>query len=103
MEFTGWSGYITSAEDTLTFIMPDEDIIMTAEFSESVTHEVLVNNGFGSGFYCEGSEVYIYADEPVPGFQFKQWAGDVEGLSDSTIANPVLKVPDTAVTITAEY
>lgn len=103
MEFTGWTGYLVSEEDTLTFVMPNEDITLTAEFEESPTYDVTVNNGFGSGFYCEGSQVYVYANEPEPGFQFKQWAGDLDRLSDSTVINPVLTVANSAVTITAEY
>ncbi len=103
MDFTEWTGYTTSNQDTFTFVMPDQDISMTANYEAKTQYNITVNNGYGSGSYCQGTRVYLYADPAPSGQQFDKWTGDVEYLTSDTATNPVLTVPASEVTLTAAY
>lgn len=68
------------------------------------TYEVVVDNGTGSGTYAAGETVTVEAQE-IEGQTFSTWKTDNEAavLEDPTQAITTFTMPETPVTVTAEY
>ena len=62
-----------------------------------------VINGTGDGTYYFGEVVDIVADPPSPNYRFDRWTGDTATVVDIDDPSITLTMPDSDVTITAQY
>ena len=123
-EFQNWQ--VTSGDtsvdnptDTVTtFTMPEEDVVVTAEYNDTpgdpATYNVTINGGTSSatgGVAEKDDSVQITATEQA-GKRFVSWSGtykDAEGndqnltFADSSRANTTFTMPATSVAITAHF
>ena len=111
MAFAGWSGAdgLTFTEGsastaTATFIMPNEDVMLTATYDTAYT--VTVVNGTGGGAYVEGAAVTVTANEAEHGTAFAGWTG-TEGLTftsgGASTATATFIMPAGDVSLAATY
>ncbi|MBM4151929.1 MAG: hypothetical protein FJ220_00195 [Kiritimatiellaceae bacterium] len=104
LTFSKWGGDTNSIANvnsaTTTLTMPAADIQITAIYATNVL--LTVNSGSGDGRYAPGSIVPISADS-VSGKTFVYWAGNTNGMTNTTTANSALILPSTDITITAVY
>lgn len=63
------------SSQTISFKMPRHKIQLAALYDVN-SHQVIINNGSGSGEYNVGEEITIVADDPAAGSEFAGW--DVE-------------------------
>lgn len=108
--FLGWTdadGNIVSEEAAYTFVMPAEDVTLTASF-ELILYDLLVvanppEAGIvaGSGQYTIGEEVTI-ATVANPGYAFENWT-DADGNVLSSNTSFVFTMPPEDMTITAHF
>ncbi len=82
--FDGWSGYLESDEETITFEMPAEDVEFSVDFA-IVYYELTITtegNGqvSGEGTYNYGDTVTIEATA-ASGWRFIEWSGDLSSSS----------------------
>lgn len=75
------------ASEKTSFIMPDSDVTITAEFEDKVYEpvDVTIIKGSGSGAYTPGTIVTISATEPETSGTFSKWVLPVD--TDTTIEN----------------
>ena len=99
--FTGWTPEIAAVTGDATY---------TATYEKqdlSVTYELIVVNGTGSGLYKPGTVVRITANAPEDGMKFQEWIGDTAGIrrggGSPYLAETILKMPDGTTTVTAIY
>ena len=89
----------------LTFIMPDYDVTLEADF-DYITNYLTVNNGTGSGSYKIGESVTITANAPPEGRVFRKWTG-TDGLTftegDASTATATFLMPNYDLTVTAVF
>lgn len=89
---------------TTSFIMPDEDVEITATYRD--IHSIKVNNGTANpSTSLSGYTVIITADEAPSGKAFRKWevkSGHVK-LEDERSSTTHFKMPDENVEITALY
>lgn len=64
---------------------------------------VQINNGSGDGAFAPGTQVVIRAETAQIGQSFTSWTGDTGALASATDPVTILTVPDTAVTLTAQF
>jgi len=98
-QFSNWSGYISSSANPTTFIMPAQDVTITAQFimpvispTYTLTTSVLPAIGGSttpnSGSYSEGQTLTLTAIPTAPTigdyWVFVNWSGDISG-TQSTI------------------
>ncbi len=118
--FTGWT--VTRADNGAAldvanaqavsgaaFTMPASGVTITANITETPTakaeYTVTVENGSGDGKYSEGDYVDISADDPAPGYRFKNWTvvtGNAK-LDNATFEETGFAMPAGAVTVKANY
>lgn len=108
-QFKEWqvvSGGVTITENKFKIGTANVEIKAVFEAIPAAVYTVTVVNGTGSGNYEASATVMVTANDPVEGKQFKEWTG-MEGLtitSGSTItATTIFKMPEHAVTVTANY
>ena len=65
------------------------------------SHDVKVENGFGSGAFCAGQALTVRAEIPECG-EFSHWTGDTTLLDDPFSAVTSFIMPDSAVSFTAQ-
>lgn len=89
--FIGWTveddgtGSLADATAPETnFTVGTSDAKITANY-EDKKYDLIVNNGSGSGQYCDGDEVEIVADNPPAGKYFSHWEVT---RGDAVIDNP---------------
>ena len=70
---------------TSSFMMPGEDVEITAHFEAVDTYALKVEGGSGSGNYAEGTAVKIQASAPPDEMTFKEW---VLESGDAAVASP---------------
>lgn len=110
-EFSSWKvldGNVTLKDSNATqttLIMPDEDVTISALYTE-LDYQLVVNGADGSGSYTYGKAVRLIAGE-VSGKTFSHWtvvSGDLE-LDEKAAASQDLRfeMPASDVEITAEY
>lgn len=104
-EFLNWAGDIgtisDSLNDTVTVIMPDSNITITANYTQ--LYYLNVKNGTGSGYYKESTSVPVTANDAVFDQRFDKWTGDIGNISDSLATSITVIVPDSNIAITANY
>ena len=109
-EFSNWSILqgkpdIENAElPETSFIMPDQDIKIRADYNH-LAYKLVVKNGEGSDSYCYGDPVSIIADKPEDGMVFSHWTvdqGTLE-LSDSTLEEITFEMLPEDLKITAHF
>lgn len=61
-----------------------------------------VINGSGSGWYDTGKQITIHAYNPLPGFIFFKWTGDIDGLNAYLVKNH-LTMPAHDLMLVASY
>ena len=105
--FDCWIGDTSGLDDAYsmvtTYEMAEADAEITAAYSDIPRHYLSVNSGSGSGTYWLGQIVSIQAEAAPAGDEFYCWAGDTEGIADTTLAETTILMPDADVEITATY
>ena len=107
--FDGWSGDIEAVSNpslaNTTLTMPAHNIAVTAMYADKPIEKFVltVTNGSGSGEYEAGDVVSIAANPPAEGKIFDGWSGDTDALTNSSLANTTLTMPDASVSVTATY
>ena len=112
-KFTGWESsnqdvaFENAAKSNTTFEMPAGDVEIAVNFEETVTSELTVIGGTGSGYYEKGEKPIIKAtvlEEQI----FKEW--QMEDGSDAVIASPsnatttvTMGKQDTVITAVFDY
>ncbi|HEX3078303.1 MAG TPA: DUF2341 domain-containing protein, partial [Lachnospiraceae bacterium] len=71
-------------------------------FSTS-SHYLSIDQGTGSGFYAENSQVTITANAPQEGMVFDRWLGDTKYVSDVSLASTTVITTNHAISLTATY
>lgn len=91
-----------TAEEPQMIVIPNNyaEITLTANYSE--LHYLTVNNAEGSGWYRVGQGVTLSAVEE-DGYEFVEWQGDIDCLSQPTWQNTYCTIPDRDITITAVF
>ena len=91
---------------TTTFVMPANDVAVTATYKDApvTTYAVTVNSGTGGGNYAEGATVSITANAPATGKVFDKWTTtDGVTFANAKNATTTFVMPAKAVTVTATY
>ena len=92
------------SSQTISFKMPRHEIQLAALYDVN-SHQVIINNGSGSGEYNVGEEITIVADDPAAGSEFAGW--DVEDgtvyLEHADKQKTSFEMPDDELEITATY
>ncbi|MCL1896183.1 MAG: hypothetical protein FWG03_06545, partial [Clostridiales bacterium] len=106
--FTGWvvsgAGVKGGARaNPATFSMPQDRVIMTANFAREV-FKLTVVNGSGSGSYAPGKAVKITANDAPPGKAFDHWSSNNGGkFADAAAGITTFTMPSKNVTVEAVY
>jgi len=106
--FVKWSGDNTFLEDSTIATavipsMPAYNLDLTAVFADDEQFALTVENGTGSGVYCDNSMVTITADEPAPGMIFSHWSGQNSQVTDTLSGTTYVTIAGENITVTAEY
>ena len=105
-EFNRWTGDTNGVANALasstTLLILGTGTVVTATY-KPIFYPVTVNNGTGSGSYTNGSAVTIAADTPPAHFTFDCWTGNTNCVTAVLLANTILTVPGSVVTITATF
>ncbi|MCL2328762.1 MAG: InlB B-repeat-containing protein [Bacteroidetes bacterium] len=94
---------------TTAFIMPAEEVTVTAVFEAIPTYSVTViseaTDAIGAGNYKAGETVTIFAGTAPEGKQFKNWTIEPEGVevADAESETITFIMPAEAVTVTAIF
>ena len=97
-----------SASASFQFVMPGEDVTLTANFAEvKHTLTLVVNpsnagNVDGAGDYPQGATVSLTAT-PDAGFEFVNWTGDTDHVDDPQSASTIVTMPTGSVSLTANF
>jgi hypothetical protein len=109
MVFDKWivnAGGVTLADmydSETTFIMPAEEVTITATY-KPITYLVVVNNGTGGGEFTADATVTITADIPQAGMVFDKWiTSDGVEFADANNATTTFTMIGNAVIVTATY
>jgi hypothetical protein len=78
------------------------DVNFISQENSSAEYQLTVNNGTGSGQYAENDLVNITATVPA-GKIFKEWAGDIQYIADTTAAATAVTMPAQNITVTAIF
>lgn len=70
---------------------------------EIPTYDLIVNSGSGDGSYTNGQQVVIIADAQTGNLVFDSWTGDVEYVDNIYSENTYVRMPSSAITVTATY
>ncbi|MBP5307886.1 MAG: InlB B-repeat-containing protein, partial [Clostridia bacterium] len=105
--FYGWSSanvdVAKPTRTTTTFVMPDTDVVVVAEYSP-VLYSITVLNGTSAALDCiAGETVIITADDPEEGFVFDRWVSDDVELDKPTRTATTFVMPAKNVVVTATY
>jgi uncharacterized protein (TIGR02145 family) len=114
--WTSSSGGVAFADAnnaTTTFVMPANDVTVTAVFEPKgatpATYAVTVSSAgtetIGGGSYAAGATVIISAGTAPAGQQFKNWASSSNGVifANANSATTTFIMPTNAVTVTAVF
>lgn len=97
--FQEWIGdieYIENINEKDTYVtIPQKDVSVEAKYITKYYLEVV--NGTGSGFYEEGSEINVSADN-----NFISWSGDTDYISNIYSHNLVITMPNSPIKIVAK-
>ncbi|MBR0523010.1 MAG: S-layer homology domain-containing protein, partial [Firmicutes bacterium] len=100
----------TSSETS--FIMPDEDVTIHAEYEDAITYKISVSGGESNQpGAAEGEIIKITADTAEDGYTFSQWSGEcftsgaaiTINFADRTAESTTFTMPAGDVEITAEF
>lgn len=99
------SGTEVGLTENYAFVMPDENVAVTAEFALNMgqSYTVTVNGGTGGGEFAVGDEIEVTANPPASEKTFSHW--EVQGikLPDNTVSTVKFVMPSNDVTLTARY
>ena len=87
---------------TYPFLNVIEAHTIHATFAQA-PRTLTVIDGSGSGTHYYGDIVDIAANPPAVGYRFDEWTGDIAGIADIEDPSTTLTMPNSDVTITAEY
>lgn len=94
------------SSQTISFKMPRHEIQLAALYDVN-SHQVIINNGSGSGEYNVGEEITIVADDPAAGSEFAGWGrwknGTVYLEHADKAEDKALRCPMTSWRFTATY
>ncbi|MBB3697228.1 T9SS type A sorting domain-containing protein [Flammeovirga yaeyamensis] len=92
---------VTTGQNTSTY--GDINIDNIKWSGAALDKELKVVNGTGSGFYPQGREIEIVADDAPAGYVFKNWTGSTGYLEDANQASTKLVMPGRNIELTANY
>jgi hypothetical protein len=75
----------------------------TATPTPAVKRVLTVYSGSGDGSYAPGTKVTVTADSAPALFEFSEWIGDINLLTDPKKSPTTLTIPDTNCSILATY
>lgn len=106
LQWTGDTAYLADTRSAVTTLtMPAQDLVISANYWIPV-YNLTVNNGTGSGTYEEGKQVYIVAESPPEGQEFKVWevlAGDTGSIANKYASFTWIFMPPGDLEIRARY
>ena len=104
-EFTGWTGdgvkFADAKATETTFIMPDKDVEITANFKDEVYYIVVKGGTADKNAATEGETIKITAEIPE-GKEFYIWRAKGIVFDDPYVSETTFIMPDKDVEITAE-
>jgi uncharacterized repeat protein (TIGR02543 family) len=114
--FAGWTasagGFADANAEETTFTMPARDVIVTANFEQSVPHTLTmaadpvaggaVTDQTHESPYVPGTVVTIKA-EASPGYKFAGWTAPAGAFGDASAEETTFTMPDQDITITANF
>lgn len=71
--------------------------------SAATEYALTVNEGTGSGYFSEGTEVTVVANPPTEGQVFDQWTGDTSFISSVYASTALVTMPAQAMSLFATY
>jgi hypothetical protein len=74
---------------TVTFLMPNENVVIAAVFIEVSPLTLTVINGSGSGEYDPGETIIIFADPAPPDQNFDQWVIESGTPTITSVTSPL--------------
>lgn len=103
---TGTGVVFADANSSITsFVMPDGDVTVTANFALDNQFALTVNGGTSdpAGPHFAGATGTVTADAPAANQQFVRWDGDYAILASRTDATTTFIMPAAAATLTAVF
>lgn len=110
--FINWTdedGNVVSEDESFEYQMPPEDITLTANFSGVPVYDLVIvpnpeegGTVEGEGEYYMDEEVEIFA-EANKGWEFIDWAGDIEYADDPGSAVTTVTMPAEDISLTAVF
>lgn len=104
--FDGWtcepSGFEIAAEDS-SFIMPNADITIEAEYENCWLLTVNNNETVTYEYHVPGASISVTAATAPTGKKFTGWTADGVTLGDSSAATATFTMPSSKVALTANY
>ena len=105
-QFDSWTGdvdFVDATATETTFVMPANNVTVTATYLEDAKYMVTVVGGKASKKTAyEGDVITVTANKPASGQAFDAWTGDVE-FDDATATPTTFTMPGNAVTVTATF
>lgn len=117
--FSGWTSsstnvvFTSTTNATTTFIMPAENVVITANYTGETTnpnnpantYTLTVTNGTGGGQFAQGTTVTITANTPNAGASFVNWTTTATGVTfaSATASTTTFQMPASNVTVTANF
>jgi len=111
--FVNWTAqpevvFVDATKAETSFTMPESNVTITANFDDAYTVTMQVNPAgggtvLGEGDYAAGVQVSIKA-EPATRYEFVNWtASPAVGFNNTTEAETTFTMPDSNVTVTANF
>ena len=96
---------VAAADGSYTFVMPADEVTVTAQFEviPAPKFALKVVGGSGSGEYEEGTLVKVMADPAPEGQRFAGWTAEGITLENPYSSAVTITMPAGAVTLTARY
>lgn len=105
--FDRWTGDTDVLDDPFsasTFVnMPTGNVTVAAIFKEKPSYSLTITEGSGGGYYHQGMEVEIVANDSLAGLHFYRWEGDIEHVVDPFSKTTIVTMPDRNITLEALF
>lgn len=104
-QFVNWTGdvdFANAAFETTTFVMPGNNVTVTANFEEDERFALTVIGGSGAGDFFAGEIATVIADAAPAGWIFVGWTGAVL-FDDADAETTTFAMPANDVTVTANF
>jgi hypothetical protein len=106
--FSGWTSnnggsFGNAGQSSTSFVMPEGNVTVTANYALKPTYALTVNGGTGGGSYYQGYVATVTAGAAPANKHFAGWTGDVAYLADASAATTTFTMPGRAASVTATY